>query len=63
MTGLVLILLAVGLWIAEVFVPGFGILGIGGLVAFLLGSLILFEVPGNTCSSIRKCFQPHVRAL
>lgn len=46
-TGLLLILLAIVLWIAEAFALGFGILGIGGIVAFLLGSLILFDVPGE----------------
>jgi membrane-bound serine protease (ClpP class) len=54
-TGLVLIVLAVGLWIAEAFVPGFGILGIGGIVAFLLGSLTLFDVPGE-----RLVVDPHM---
>jgi|SoiMethySBSTD1v2_1073268.scaffolds.fasta_scaffold889863_2 membrane-bound serine protease (ClpP class) len=52
---LVLIVLAVGLWIAEAFVPEFGILGIGGIVAFLLGSLILFDVPGE-----RLVVDPHM---
>lgn len=41
--GLVLILLGVGLLISELFVPSFGILGIGGIVAFVLGSLLLFD--------------------
>jgi membrane-bound serine protease (ClpP class) len=54
-TGLVLILLGVGLWIAEAFVLGFGILGIGGIVAFLLGSLTLFDVPGE-----RLVVDPHM---
>jgi membrane-bound serine protease (ClpP class) len=41
--GLLLILIGVILMIAEVFVVGFGVLGIGGLIAFVFGSLILFD--------------------
>jgi membrane-bound serine protease (ClpP class) len=38
------------LMIAEVITPTFGVLGVGGLVAFVMGSLIMFdtEVPGYT---------------
>ena len=41
--GLALVALGVGLIIAEFFLPTFGSLGIGGLVAFVVGSLILFD--------------------
>ena len=41
--GLLLILLGISFMVAEVFVAGFGILGIGGVVAFALGSLLLFD--------------------
>lgn len=41
--GLLLIILGISLMIAEVFVAGFGILGIGGVVAFAFGSLLLFD--------------------
>ncbi len=41
--GLLLILLGIALMVAEVFVAGFGILGIGGVVAFAFGSLLLFD--------------------
>lgn len=46
--GLALILLGVGLLGAEAFAPSFGILGIGGGAAFLLGGMILIdtEAPG-----------------
>jgi membrane-bound serine protease (ClpP class) len=46
--GLALIVLGIGLMIAEAFVPSFGVLGIGGLVAFVAGSIILMDtdVPG-----------------
>lgn len=41
--GLLLILLGIGFMVAEVFVAGFGILGIGGVIAFAFGSLLLFD--------------------
>jgi membrane-bound serine protease (ClpP class) len=46
--GLALILLGVAFMVAEAFVPAFGILGIGGVIAFVIGSVILLEtdVPG-----------------
>ena len=46
--GLVLIALGVGLMVAEHFVPGFGILGLGGVTAFVIGSVMLIDtdVPG-----------------
>jgi membrane-bound serine protease (ClpP class) len=46
--GLALIVLGVILMIAEFMVPSFGALGLGGVVAFVFGSLILIDtdVPG-----------------
>ena len=41
--GLLLILLGITFMVAEVFISGFGILGIGGVVAFAFGSLLLFD--------------------
>jgi len=41
--GLLLILLGVAFMIAEVFVSGFGVLGIGGAIAFAFGALLLFD--------------------
>lgn len=41
--GLVLILLGIAFMVAESFMPSFGILGIGGTVAFLIGSILLFD--------------------
>jgi membrane-bound serine protease (ClpP class) len=43
--GVLLILLAIGLLVAEVKVGGFGVLGIGGLVAMVFGMLILVDSP------------------
>lgn len=46
--GLALVLVGVGLMVAEAFAPSFGVLGIGGVAAFLLGGMILIdtEAPG-----------------
>lgn len=41
--GMALILLGLAFMIGEMFVPSFGALGIGGLIAFVIGSIILFE--------------------
>lgn len=41
--GVLLILLGVAFMTAEGFVPSFGILGIGGLVAFVAGAAMLFD--------------------
>ncbi|WP_375055575.1 nodulation protein NfeD [Zobellella sp. DQSA1] len=43
--GLALLLLGVVLMIAEALAPSFGILGGGGLVAFAIGSVLLFDTP------------------
>ncbi len=47
-TGLLLIILGLVLMITEAFVPSFGILGFGGIAAFVFGSIMLMdtEVPG-----------------
>jgi membrane-bound serine protease (ClpP class) len=46
--GLALIALGIALIVAEAFAPSFGALGVGGIVAFTIGSIMLFEgeVPG-----------------
>ena len=41
--GMGLILLGVGLMVAEAFQPSFGVLGLGGLVAFVIGSIVLMD--------------------
>jgi membrane-bound serine protease (ClpP class) len=47
--GLLLIVFGVGLLILELKVPSFGVLGIGGTVSLLIGSLMLTnEIPGVT---------------
>lgn len=46
--GLALILIGIAFMVAEVFVPSFGILGLGGLIAFVVGSVMLIDtdIPG-----------------
>jgi membrane-bound serine protease (ClpP class) len=46
--GLALILLGIAFMVAEAFLPAFGSLGIGGLIAFVLGSIILIDTDGLT---------------
>jgi membrane-bound serine protease (ClpP class) len=41
--GLALIALGIGLMTAEAFLPAYGSLGVGGLIAFVLGSIMLIE--------------------
>lgn len=41
--GLALIILGIVFMLAEVFVPSFGALGIGGVIAFIIGSIILMD--------------------
>ena len=46
--GLGLILLGIALMITEAFAPSFGVLGLGGIVAFIFGSIMLIDtdLPG-----------------
>ncbi len=41
--GLGLILLGIALMVSEAFLPSFGLLGLGGIVAFVLGSVMLID--------------------
>ena len=41
--GLALILLGIAFMVAEAFLPSFGALGVGGLAALVIGSVILFD--------------------
>jgi membrane-bound serine protease (ClpP class) len=46
--GLALIALGIGFMVAEAFLPSYGSLGVGGVIAFVVGSVILIDtgVPG-----------------
>lgn len=44
--GLALIAVALALFVAEAFTPTFGVLSLGGVVAFILGGALLFDTPG-----------------
>src|SRR5690606_15952775 len=52
--GLALILLGTALIVSEAFVPSFGALGTGGVVAFTVGSIMLMDtdIPGFTVSPL-----------
>jgi len=41
--GLALVLLGIGFMVAEVLSPSFGVLGVGGLVAFVIGAAMLID--------------------
>ena len=41
--GLALVLIGMAFMVAEMFMPSFGALGIGGLAAFVAGSIILLD--------------------
>ena len=45
MAGVLLLLLAIGLFIAEVKIQGFGIFGFGGIISMLLGLIFLVDTP------------------
>lgn len=46
--GLALILLGLAFMVAEIFLPSFGVIGLGGIGAFVLGALLLIDtdIPG-----------------
>lgn len=43
--GLALLVLSILLLIAEIYVTSFGVLGVGGIIAFIFGALLLFDTP------------------
>jgi membrane-bound serine protease (ClpP class) len=46
LAGLALLALGIGMMAAEAFTPGIGVLGLGGVVSFILGGLFLFDPAG-----------------
>ncbi|HLN85983.1 MAG TPA: nodulation protein NfeD [Candidatus Limnocylindrales bacterium] len=45
--GLALIALGIGLLVGEAFLPSFGVLGVGGIIALAIGSLLLFDTESS----------------
>src|SRR5919106_2847093 len=45
--GLLLMILAIGFWVAELFVPSAGALTLAGAVCFVIGALMLFDPAGD----------------
>ena len=43
LAGLALLIIGIGLMVAEAFAPSFGVLGLGGIVAFTFGAFMLME--------------------
>ena len=43
--GLALLVLSLLLFIAEIYITSFGVLGVGGVISFILGALLLFDTP------------------
>jgi membrane-bound serine protease (ClpP class) len=43
--GLALLVLSILLLILEIYVTSFGILGVGGIISFIFGALLLFDTP------------------
>jgi len=46
LAGLALMAAALALFVAEAFTPAFGILALGGVIAFVFGAVLLFNTPG-----------------
>lgn len=44
--AMILIVVSIAFMVAEIFIPSFGILGIGGFIAFIIGSVLLVD-PNN----------------
>ena len=63
LSGLLLLLLGAGLLMAEAFLPGYGVAGIGGLVAFVIGSLFLFDSAQTNLSVNRSLIAGAALAL
>ena len=59
--GGVLILVAMGLFIADIYAPTHGVLTVGGLAAFFIGSLMLFDRdPAYSLSPALDCSRNHL---
>lgn len=61
--GVALVFLGLVLFILEMFVTSFGMLGLGGLVAFVLGSILLFDIETTGYSLSLSLILPIALAL
>lgn len=61
--GLALVLLGLGLMAAEAFIPSFGAFVLGGMSAFVIGSLMMSEAPGAQLPLTVIAFATLVSAL
>jgi membrane-bound serine protease (ClpP class) len=61
--GVALVLVGLGLLVAELFVASFGLLGIGGVIALTLGSLLLVESPDPSLQIAPRVILPSVATL
>jgi membrane-bound serine protease (ClpP class) len=50
LAGLMLVVLGMGMLLAELFVTSYGVLGIGGVIAFVIGSLFLIDTSQTNLS-------------
>ncbi len=50
LAGLMLVVLGMGMLLAELFVTSYGVLGIGGVIAFVIGSLFLIDTSQSNLS-------------
>ncbi len=61
--GLALLFLGLALLIAEIFIPSFGILGIGGIISLLLGSIFLIDPTGTDITISLSVILPMVLSV
>ncbi len=62
--GVLLLVLAAGLFVAEAHASGFGLLALGGILAFVAGSLLLFvPFPGSAPATSGRYVSPWLIAL
>ncbi len=56
--GLMLIILAIALFIAEAFITSHGVLGVGGTIAMLMGSVMLIDSPAAVSPDLMGSYLP-----
>ena len=61
--GLVLMILGIALLIGEVFVPSFGVLGVGGAISLAFGALLLFDTESSDLTVDRSIVLTAVATL